>query len=114
MQNLLLVGLGGAVGSMLRAGLAMAWPAPWATLGVNLVGSLAIGLLAARLLPGDAAWWLLATGLLGGFTTFSAFTLDAVRLVEAGRPAGALLYVGGSVGVGLLACALGLWLGRPA
>jgi CrcB protein len=51
---------------------------------------------------------------LGGFTTFSAFSLDALRLMEGGRTGAALLYVGGSVGLSLLACAAGLWLGRLA
>ena len=53
-------------------------------------------------------------GVLGGFTTFSAFSLDALGLIEAGRLGSALLYVGGSVALSLLACALGLWIGRLA
>jgi CrcB protein len=55
---------------------------------------------------------LLVTGVLGGFTTFSAFSLDALRLIEGGRPGAAALYVSGSVGLSLLACAAGLWIGR--
>jgi CrcB protein len=54
----------------------------------------------------------LVTGVLGGFTTFSAFSLDALRLVEGGRAGAALLYVGGSVALSLGAAAAGLALGR--
>ena len=61
---------------------------------------------AAQLAP------LLVTGLLGGFTTFSAFSLDALRLVEAGRAGTAMAYVLGSVILSIAACALGLWIAR--
>ena len=54
----------------------------------------------------------LMTGLLGGFTTFSAFSLDTLRLLEAGRAAVAFSYVGASVILSLAACLLGLWLAR--
>ncbi len=106
------VALGGALGASLRHLATLLWPAPWGVLAVNVAGSLAIGLLAGRLSPALAP--LLITGVLGGFTTFSAFSLDALRLVEGGRLGAAALYVGGSVGLSVLACALGLWLGRLA
>ncbi len=107
-----LVAFGGALGAALRYLATLLWPAPWGVLAVNVAGSLAIGLLAGRLSPALAP--LLITGVLGGFTTFSAFSLDALRLVEGGRLGAAALYVGGSVGLSVLACALGLWLGRLA
>ncbi len=107
-----LVAFGGALGAALRYLATLLWPAPWGVLAVNVAGSLAIGLLAGRLSPALAP--LLITGVLGGFTTFSAFSLDALRLVEGGRLGAAALYVGGSVGLSILACALGLWLGRLA
>jgi len=106
------VALGGAIGAVLRWGAGLALPFPFGTLAVNVVGALAIGLLwaglASRLHP------LLITGVLGGFTTFSAFTLDTLRLVEGGRLGAAGLYVLASVGLSLFACAAGLWLVRGA
>jgi len=112
-MNALLVALGGALGAVLRYSTGLALPRPdatafpWATLGVNLAGSLAIGLLAPVLARHDAARLLLITGVLGGFTTFSAFSLDALTLVQAGRPGLAALYIAGSVLGGLALCALG-------
>ncbi len=106
------VAVGGALGASLRYLLTLAWPAPWGVLAVNVAGSFLMGLLAVRLAPSLAP--LLLTGVLGGFTTFSAFSLDVLRLVEGGRWAAAALYVVGSVGLSLLACAAGLWLGRLA
>ena len=104
------VALGGALGASLRHLATLLWPAPWGVLAVNVAGSLLIGLLAVRLAPAFGPF--LVTGVLGGFTTFSAFSLDALRLIEGGRPGTAILYVGGSVGLSLSACAAGLWLGR--
>jgi CrcB protein len=106
------VALGGALGASLRHLATLLWPAPWGVLAVNVLGSFLIGTLAVRLSPALAP--LLVTGVLGGFTTFSAFSLDTLRLVEGGRIGAALVYVGGSVGLSLLACAAGLWLGRLA
>ena len=98
-------------GAMNRPG--TAWPA--GTLAVNVAGSLLIGVLARRL-GGDAgvAWLLLATGFCGGFTTFSAFSLEALRLLQEGRTGRALLYVVASVGLSLAAAAVGWMLGRRA
>jgi len=108
------VALGGALGAVLRylVGLAVAFP--MGTLAVNVVGSFAIGVvwvvLAARGLQG----WMpfVMTGLLGGFTTFSAFSLDTMRLVEAGRFMVAGGYVAASVILSIAACASGLWLAK--
>lgn len=107
----LLVALGGAVGAVVRYAVGM-WAVPdarwpWGTLAVNLVGSLAIGLLAPSLARHDAARLLVVTGVLGGFTTFSAFSLDALALLHAGRAGAALGYVAVSTVGGLALCALG-------
>lgn len=111
-STLPLVALGGALGAALRHLATLLWPAPWGVMAVNVVGSFVIGLLASRLPAALAPF--LVTGLLGGFTTFSAFSLDALRLWEGGRAGAAAAYVLGSVGMSLLACGLGLWLGRVA
>jgi fluoride exporter len=122
MSNLLLVALGGASGSVLRYlvghwSLRQFGPAfPWGTLIVNIVGSFAIGFLAefiARRLNAPAEMrLLLVTGFLGGFTTFSAFSLDALFLFERGAVTTAVAYVVASVAVSLVAVMGGLALGR--
>lgn len=104
------VAFGGAIGSALRFLAVAAEGGPVATLIVNVVGSFAMGvafaLLSARLSP------LLMTGVLGGFTTFSAFSLDALKLLEAGQGVQAALYVAASVILSLAAVALGAALAR--
>jgi len=104
------VALGGAIGSALRFGAVAAIGAPLGVLVVNVVGSFAMGmafvLLSARLSP------LLMTGVLGGFTTFSAFSLDALKLWETGQGLMAAVYVGSSVLLSLVAVALGAGLAR--
>ena len=116
------VALGGAIGSVLRyqVGRAMThWLGPnvitafpWATLTVNIVGSLAMGLLAgflARYGQGGEQWRLfLGVGLLGGFTTFSAFSLELMLLIERHQAGQAFLYGAVSVLAGLSAMYLGL------
>ena len=115
------VALGGAAGAAARYGVAQwtggrwGWTFPWGTLVVNVTGSLAIGLVLTLLLArnADAAYrYLLVTGFLGGYTTFSAFSIETLALVESRRWDVAALHVGGSVALGLLAAALGLGLGR--
>ncbi len=72
---------------------------PWGVLAVNAVGCLLIGVLAV-LLSGSRsrlAWPFLAVGVLGGFTTFSTYALDAVQLLDHGRPLAAAAYLGGTV-----------------
>lgn len=113
--QLLLVVCGGGLGAGLRyllgAGLGGVLATPWPTLAINLAGSLAIGLLVGSQLgaPWFAAWGkhLLATGLLGGFTTYSAFALDTVHLLGEGRLLPALAYASGTA-VGCIAAA---WIG---
>ena len=115
----LCVALGSAAGGVARWLVTTAlqrpgttWPA--GTFAVNVAGSLLLGFLARRLVGPDAAlaWLLLATGFCGGFTTFSAFGLDTLRLVIEGRPARAMLYVVASVGLSLAAVTAGWALGR--
>lgn len=111
-QTLPLIALGGALGSVLRYLMVAAVGAPWGTAAVNVIGSFAIGVLFV-LLDTRVGWQLfLMTGLLGGFTTFSAFSLDTIKLFEAGQPFEAALYVLGSVVLSLIAVALGVALAR--
>ena len=114
-QTLAFIALGGALGSVLRYVMVAAVGAPWGTVAVNVLGSLAIGILSVWLLgpkgPAPIAPFLI-TGLLGGFTTFSAFSLDTLKLVEGGQPLLAALYVLASVILSLVAVALGVALAR--
>ncbi|MCX7287635.1 MAG: CrcB family protein [Rhodobacterales bacterium] len=109
---LLHVALGGAVGSVLRYLAVQALGAPMATLVVNVLGSFAIGVLFVVLGPKMQYAPLLMAGLLGGFTTFSSFSLDTLRLVEAGHILQAAAYVAGTVLLSLIAVALGVALAR--
>lgn len=109
---LLQVAIGGAIGSVLRHLAVLAFGAPWAVMGINILGSFCIGVLYVTLSTRLHLSPLLMTGLLGGFTTFSAFSLDALKLWEADRPLTALTYVGGSVLLSLAAVALGVALAR--
>ena len=112
-MSALLVFVGGGLGALLRYLAALTVGGPLATLGVNVVGSFAIGLLAA-ILPLDEhpARLFLMTGLLGGFTTFSAFSLDAVALTQRGDYGHAMAYVALSITLSLAAAAAGLYLAR--
>ena len=122
MPMLLQVALGGALGAALRwaagAGVArLTGPAPAfpvAILGINVLGSLLMGAFMAAAARRGALHLapFLATGVLGGFTTFSAFSLEAVALMERGRIGAAALYVGLSVGLSIGALALGAWAAR--
>jgi CrcB protein len=91
---------------------------PWATLTANVLGSMAMGLLAgflARHGHGGEHWRLMiGVGLLGGFTTFSSFSLEMMLLIERGTPALAVTYAGVSVLAGVSALYLGLVIMRIA
>lgn len=107
-----LIALGGALGSVLRYLMVATIGAPIGTAAVNVIGSFAIGVLFV-LIGSREGWHLfLMTGLLGGFTTFSAFSLDTLKLVEQGQSLQAAAYVLGSVALSLLAVALGVALAR--
>lgn len=121
MMTVFQVAAGGAIGALLRyfstLGATRLFGAgyPWGTLFVNVLGGFLMGLAAVWFLERTGrASPLLMTGVLGGFTTFSAFSLDALRLFENGRPLVAGGYILGSVALSLIACGLGLWLGRSA
>ena len=122
MYHLLLVAAGGAIGASLRhlvnlGSLRLLGPAfPWGTVAVNIAGGFLMGLfveLLARRFGGSAELRLfVATGVLGGFTTFSAFSLDAVMLYERGAVVQAFAYVAASVIVAIAALFLGMWLAK--
>lgn len=121
-QSYLAVAVGGAIGSVGRywcAGVVaerIAGPMPWGTLAVNVVGSFVIGLFAVVTMPygrfpaGQATRDLVMVGVLGGYTTFSAFSLQTLDLMRAGDWPRAGAYVGLSVAL----CLLGVWLGYLA
>ncbi len=122
MLNILLVAVGGAAGSVCRylTGLAMTrWLGtgfPWGTITVNIVGSFVIGLLTELIarkvsMPMETRL-LLVVGFLGGFTTFSSFSLDTMALFERGESLSAFAYVAASVLLSLGAAFGGLALGR--
>ena len=112
------VALGGAIGASLRflavtaAARAFTGSFPIGTLAVNVAGSLAMGALFVLLTTRTHLHPLLLTGILGGFTTFSAFSLDAVRLWETGQPNQAALYVVASVILSLAALLIGAAIAR--
>jgi CrcB protein len=113
---LLAVALGGALGSVTRYGLGLAWPEPpgtgfpWTTFTINVTGSLAIGVLVAVLgaTPHPLLRPLLGTGVLGGFTTFSTYAEQVRALVAAGRVGIAAAYVLGTVAAAIGAASVGL------
>ncbi len=117
-----LVFVGGGLGAMLRHGVNLAtarWlgaALPWSTFFINVTGSLVMGLIAGWFaLRSDAsqgARLFLTTGILGGYTTFSAFSLDAALLYERGELGLSALYVIGSVALSIGGLFAGLWLVR--
>ncbi|MFS8144378.1 protein CrcB [Rhizobium sp. R635] len=118
MIQALLVAVGGAIGSVLRYyvgqwTLRLLGPAfPWGTLAVNVVGCFVIGVLAELIARKFNASMelrlLLITGFLGGFTTFSAFSLDAISLFEGGNTVAGGVYIAASVGLSMAAVFAGL------
>jgi fluoride exporter len=116
--NILLVALGGAAGSVARyltvLGAARILPGfPVGVMAANILGSFLIGVLASVLTgPRAGLSPLLVVGFLGGFTTFSAFSLDALRLWDAGQPGLAATYVLGSVVLSLVAVVAGVLISR--
>lgn len=108
-NNFLWVALGGALGSVLRmaVGLAISHKLPVATLVVNFVGSLVIGILIRNVEHGVAMHYFSVVGLCGGFTTFSTFSLDVMKLLKNGDTIHALLYMLVSLTVCVAAVAIG-------
>jgi CrcB protein len=124
MTNIFLVMAGGAVGSALRyllgrwAGHMFGLAYPWGTLAANVIGGFAMGVLAAVLARfgngGEQARLLLGVGILGGFTTFSSFSLETMLMIERGQGVAAVGYVLFSVIGAVGALWLGLLLVRSA
>ncbi|PTX19444.1 camphor resistance protein CrcB [Pontibacter mucosus] len=119
MKILLAVGIGSFVGGVARYLLSLLIQTrsgaafPFGTLGVNILGCFLIGLIVAVLSRGTLApeWRpFLVTGILGGFTTFSSFSMESVYLLQAEQYGQAILYILASVVLGLLATFAGMWL----
>jgi CrcB protein len=119
MRLLLLASVGGAVGAAMRYLLSYAFLSferlaafPWATLIISDSGSVLMGVLVGVFLrhwPAAVGMRIfLTTGILGGFTTFSAFAMDVVALTERGQPTVVVVYVLASVGLSIAGCLLGL------
>src|SRR5471030_661682 len=114
LKNFLLIGLGGGIGSMLRYATYILFTSSYSlflTLAVNIIGSFIIGLVLAFSLKDEPFlhnWKLfLATGICGGFTTFSSFSAENMELLQTGRYALALTYIFSSVFLGIAAAWLG-------
>lgn len=124
MPNLLLVMAGGAIGAgfrwhLSRIALQLLGPAfPWGTWIVNLSGSLLLGLLAGVVVrhgpSGEPLLLFLGVGVLGGFTTFSGFSLEMVQMLERGNALLAAAYAVSSVAGSVMLLIVGLWLARAA
>lgn len=123
MHSIVLVGLGGAIGAVSRYGFAtlvarlVTTSFPLGTLLINILGSFAMGVVMGLLGRYAPAWMedarlFLAVGVLGGFTTFSSFSLETISLIERGEIGSALVYVTLSVAVCLIALYLGLLITR--
>ncbi len=122
MKQLLLIGLGGFIGSIARylvSKLNITWQfynIPMGTLIVNIVGGLLIGfisgLLVHNILTGQNVKLFLITGVCGGFTTFSAFAFENVQLIQEGYNATAIIYIVSSILFSILAALAGLWFSK--
>jgi fluoride exporter len=117
MKEFLLVALGSALGGMARHGVTLVTarlvvtPFPVATLAINIAGSFLIGLVFARGSMSSDLRLFLTVGILGGFTTFSAFSIQTVELWRTGQVSAAVIYIGSSVAGSVLGAALGVMLG---
>jgi CrcB protein len=122
MRLVIYAAAGGAIGTVARHlanvgfGRWLGAGFPWSTLFVNVVGGFLMGVLiealALRFQGSLELRTFIATGILGGFTTFSAFSMDAVLLMQRGETAMAALYIGASVALSILALLAGLWFVR--
>lgn len=120
-EAVVLVFLGGGLGSVVRYGIARALPAtsgfPWATFTANSLSGLVLGAVLGILLaspaPGGDRWrLLLVTGFCGGFSTFSTFSNDGLAMLQSGQPGLAGLYAGASWLTCMGGIALGMWWAR--
>lgn len=113
--TVLSVALGGAIGAVMRYLVNVTIGGFLATLTVNVVGSFLMGVAFVYLLStkGVDTWQpFVMTGILGGFTTFSAFSLDVIGMVKADDYLGAGLFVLASVVLSIMACGLGIWIAK--
>lgn len=122
MRNVILVFIGGGLGSVLRYGTVLGLARltagsafPWSIFVANLLGSFVLGFLFG--LPSmktrdSAAWFFCATGVLGGYTTFSGFALEVFRMIENGKAAQAIVYLGATNSLCVFLAFAGLKLGR--
>jgi CrcB protein len=111
----LLVGAAGFAGVVTRYGISTAFHGdamPWVTVAINVAGSFLLGVLVVNHSLSEDARTALGVGFLGGFTTFSTFTVQAVLDIEAGEPGRAAAYVGASLVLGFAAAAGGYYLAR--
>lgn len=114
-MTILWVGVAGVGGVVARYALSTPFHGsalPWVTVAINVAGSFLLGLLVTAHVLSDETRTALGVGFLGGFTTFSTFSVQAVLDVEAGEPGRAAAYVAASVVLGLAAAAAGYALGR--
>lgn len=122
MSNILLVALGGGIGAATRYQVGK-WAFhftgpgfPWGTLIANVLGGFLMGMLvgwlATKVSGGESLRLFLGVGLLGGFTTFSAFSLETMKMIETKSYALAGAYIGGSVMLSILAVFIGLFIAR--
>lgn len=122
MTRFLIVAAGGALGAMARYGIGRILPAsawPWPTLTANVLGGLLMGVLTGWLAfrsgaHGESIRLFAAVGVLGGFTTFSAFSLETALMIERRQLAMAGGYVAASVALSILALFAGLYVARRA
>jgi fluoride exporter len=119
MREFFLVALGGALGASGRFGVNLLAPwsgagVPWGTLAINVIGGAAMGALFAFAADNRPLMLLLGVGVLGGFTTFSAFSIETVRLLQRGDMGTAVTYVALSVTLSIAAAFAGLALARSA
>jgi|SRR5688500_15712281 len=121
MKILLLIGFGSFIGGVLRYIISVIIQTrflgsfPYGTLTVNIIGCFFIGLLlglSEKMVISNEARFFITTGLLGGFTTFSAFSAETIALMRIGQTGHALTYVVASVSLGLLATFIGVWAAR--
>lgn len=118
MNNFLLVGAGGAVGSMLRYAISLLIGIrlfPFATLTVNIAGSLLMGILLGLSIKNNIAdygWKFLAVGICGGFTTFSALSLESFKLLQQQRYTVFLVYIVASIATGIFSTYAGYLLSK--
>ena len=109
-MTVVLVAIAGALGVLSRYGLSSTVHGdalPWMTVAINVAGSFALGMLVVIPFSSEEARTAIGVGFLGGFTTFSTFSVQAVLDVDAGEPGRAALYIGSSVVLGLAAAAAG-------